>query len=46
MKCITDNNELNNKLNKIGPDIMEETTILDLFKNQIKKKIIQIKILE
>ena len=38
MKCITDYNELTNKLNKIGPDIMEQSTDLELFKNQIKKR--------
>ena len=38
MKCITDDNELNNKLNKIGPDIMDQSTDLELFKIQIKKK--------
>jgi formamidopyrimidine-DNA glycosylase len=38
MKCITDSEELYSKLNKIGPDIMDESTNLELFKEQIKKK--------
>jgi len=39
IKCITDSEELNSKLNKIGPDIMNESTNLELFLKQIKKKI-------
>ena len=39
LKCITNTNDLTIKLNKIGPDIMNETTNYYLFSLQIKKKI-------
>lgn len=38
IKILTSVEELNKKLKTLGPDIMEETTTLDLFKQQIKKK--------
>jgi len=38
IKILTSVDELNKKLKTLGPDIMEETTTLDLFKQQIKKK--------
>jgi formamidopyrimidine-DNA glycosylase len=38
IKILTSVDELNKKLKTLGPDIMEETTTLDLFKIQIKKK--------
>jgi len=39
LKVIKNEDELNKKLNIIGPDIMDETTTLDLFKERITKKI-------
>lgn len=39
LKVIQGEDELNNKLNKIGPDIIDKNTNLELFKTQIKKKI-------
>ena len=38
LKVIKDEKELNKKLNTIGPDIMDETTTIDLFKERIMKK--------
>lgn len=38
MKCIIDYRELLNKLNTIGPDIMDNSTNLELFIYQITKK--------
>ena len=38
LKVIEGEDELNKKLKKIGPDIMEESTNFELFKNQIMKK--------
>jgi formamidopyrimidine-DNA glycosylase len=38
IKILTSVDELNKKLKTLGPDIMDETTTLDLFKQQIKKK--------
>jgi formamidopyrimidine-DNA glycosylase len=34
---VVDEDELNKKLKKIGPDVMEEDTTLEVFKNQIRK---------
>ena len=34
---VVNEDELNKKLKKIGPDVMEEDTTLEVFKNQIKK---------
>jgi len=39
LKVTNDINDLIKKLNEIGPDIMEETTNFELFKNQITKKV-------
>jgi endonuclease-8 len=36
LKVINDVNTLNKKLNTIGPDIMDENTTLEIFKNRIK----------
>ena len=41
LKIIKDEKELNKKLNTIGPDIMDETTTFDLFKERILKKLTQ-----
>jgi formamidopyrimidine-DNA glycosylase len=41
LKVIKDEKELNKKLNTIGPDIMDETTTFDLFKERIMKKLTQ-----
>jgi formamidopyrimidine-DNA glycosylase len=38
LKCIDNDNELNNILNTIGPDIMDKNTTLEVFRNQIFKK--------
>jgi len=38
LKVINDEKELNKKLNTIGPDIMDETTTFNLFKERILKK--------
>lgn len=38
LKCIDNDNELNELLDKIGPDIMDVKTTLDVFRNQILKK--------
>ena len=38
LKCIDNDDELNKILNKIGPDIMDENTTLEIFRNQILKK--------
>jgi len=38
LKCIDNKNDLNKIL--IGPDIMDITTTLEVFRNQILKKII------
>jgi len=38
LKVIKDEKELNKKLNTIGPDIMDETTTIDLFKERLMKK--------
>jgi endonuclease-8 len=42
LKVINDEKELNKKLNTIGPDIMDETTTFDLFKERIMKKPTQV----
>jgi formamidopyrimidine-DNA glycosylase len=39
LKVIDNEDELNKKLNQIGPDIMEESTDIELFKKQITKNI-------
>jgi formamidopyrimidine-DNA glycosylase len=39
LKVIKGVEELNKKLKTIGPDIMDETTTLEIFKTQIKKKV-------
>jgi len=39
LKVIKGIEELNKKLKTIGPDIMDETTTLEIFKTQIKKKV-------
>jgi len=39
LKVLKTEEELNKKLKTIGPDIMDETTTLDLFKTQIKKTV-------
>jgi formamidopyrimidine-DNA glycosylase len=41
LKVIKDEKELNKKLNTIGPDIMDETTTFDLFKERLQKKLTQ-----
>ncbi len=38
LKCIDKENELNKILNNLGPDIMNNNTTLEVFKNQILKK--------
>jgi len=38
LKIIDKNEELDKKLNSIGPDIMDESTTSEIFLNQIKKK--------
>ena len=38
LKCIDNENDLNKILNKMGPDIMDENTTLEVFHNQILKK--------
>ena len=38
LKCIDNENELNNILNAMGPDIMDENTSLKVFRNQVLKK--------
>lgn len=38
LKVIKNEEELNKKLNTIGPDIMDDTTTFDLFKEKIMKK--------
>jgi formamidopyrimidine-DNA glycosylase len=38
LKCIDEVVELNNLLNTLGPDIMDISTTLEVFKNQILKK--------
>ena len=38
LKCIDNDDELNKLLNKIGPDIMDKNTTLEIFHNQILKK--------
>jgi formamidopyrimidine-DNA glycosylase len=43
LKVLKTEVELNKKLKTIGPDIMDETTTLDLFKTQIKKTVNQTK---
>lgn len=40
LKILSNKEELDNRLKKLGPDIMDLTTTFDVFKNQIKKKII------
>jgi len=39
LKVLKNEEELNKKLKTIGPDIMDETTTLDIFKTQIKKTV-------
>ena len=41
IKVIKGVEELNNKLSQIGPDIMEKSTTLDIFKNRFEKNSIQ-----
>ncbi len=38
LKCVDNDNELNKILDKIGPDIMDKKTTLEVFRNQILKK--------
>jgi len=38
LKCVDNENELNKKLNKIGPDIMDKNTTFEVFKENIYKK--------
>jgi formamidopyrimidine-DNA glycosylase len=38
LKVVSGENELNKKLSQLGPDIMDNKTDLELFKNQIRKK--------
>jgi len=39
LKVLKTEEELNKKLKTIGPDIMDETTTIDLFRSQIKKTV-------
>lgn len=38
LKCVDNNDELNEILNTLGPDIMDNKTTLEVFRNQILKK--------
>jgi formamidopyrimidine-DNA glycosylase len=38
LKCIDNDDQLNETLNKLGPDIMDENTTFEVFYNQILKK--------